>query len=622
LLHEHAETGRMGYRTLQACLQDLEATGQLVRIEQEVDPYLEAAEIQRRVFQAGGPAVYYARAKGCRFPMVSNLFGTRERMRFVFRDSLSTVRRLVELKANPGRLAKRPRSYAGLAMSLLHMLPRKVSSGPVMAQATSIDQLPQLQSWPDDAGAFITLPQVYTEDVDQGGFRRSNLGMYRVQISGGQYRPNEEVGLHYQIHRGIGVHHAAAIRRGEPLRVNIFVGGAPAMSLAAVMPLPEGLSELSFAGALARHRIPMIGRPAQLPIYAEADFCITGVVDPERKLPEGPFGDHLGYYSLAHDYPVLRVEKVMHRSGAVWPFTVVGRPPQEDTMFSELIHELTGPAIPSVIPGLHAVHAVDAAGVHPLLLAIGSERYTPFAKRHRPQELLTTANAILGQGQLSLAKYLWIAAREDDEALDVHDVSGMFRHILARVDWTRDLHFQTCTTIDTLDYSGGALNEGSKLVIAAVGPPVRQLPAEIGSLQLPDEFGPGRLCMPGALAVQGSRYQRAADGADNAVEKFCAAFTSRDPITRFPLIVMVDDVDFAARTLNNFLWVTFTRSNPAADVYGIEAFIEQKHWGCRGSLVIDARIKPHHAPPLIEDPEVTRRVDALGARGGPLAGII
>jgi 4-hydroxy-3-polyprenylbenzoate decarboxylase len=612
----------MGYRNLRACLNELEASGQLVRIEREIDPCLEAAEIHRRVFQAGGPAVYYARVKGCRFPMVSNLFGTMHRVKFIFRDSLDNVRRLVALKADPGQLARRPWSHAGLLGALWHMRPRFVRSGPVMSNATSIDQLPQLQSWPDDGGAFVTLPQVYTEDVDRPGWQRSNLGMYRVQLSGGQYRPNEEVGLHYQIHRGIGVHHALAIRRGEALRVNIFVGGAPAMTVAAVMPLPEGLSELSFAGALAGHRIGMISRDRQLPVYAEADFCITGVVESERKLPEGPFGDHLGYYSLAHDYPVLRVEKVWHREDAVWPFTVVGRPPQEDTMFGQLIHELTGPAVSSLIPGLRAIHAVDAAGVHPLLLAIASERYTPYTELRRPQELLTTANAILGQGQLSLAKYLWIAAGEDDPALDVHDVSRMFQHMLERVDWSRDLHFQTCTTIDTLDYSGGAINEGSKLVIAAVGRPVRRLPREIGSLQLPERFGLARLCLPGILAVQGPRFQPEAGGTDAAVDSFCAALTPVDPLNRFPLIVIVDDSEFTARTLNNFLWVTFTRSNPAADVYGIGAFTHNKHWGCRGSLVIDARMKPHHAPPLVEDAEVARRVDALGAAGGPLAGII
>ena len=407
-----------------------------------------------------------------------------------------------------------------------------MSQGAVLAQSTTIGELPQLQCWPDDGGAFITLPQVYTEDVDEPGLRRSNLGMYRVQLSGNRYRPGEEIGLHYQIHRGIGAHHAAAMRRGQRLRANIFVGGAPAMTLAAVMPLPEGLSEISFAGALAGHRIPMIGRPGSLPIYAEADFCISGTVELGRLLPEGPFGDHLGYYSLAHDYPVLRVEHVWHREGAIWPFTVVGRPPQEDTIFGKLIHELTGPAIPKVIPGVHAVHAVDAAGVHPLLLAIGSERYTPFAERRRPQELLTAANAILGQGQLSLAKYLWIAAREDDPTLDVDDIPAMLQHVLSRVDWTRDLHFQTCTTIDTLDYSGSGINEGSKLVIAAVGEPVRELPTEVGTMSLPEGFGPARLCLAGVLAISGPPYQAGSNGADAAITRFCEVFAGDAPIRR------------------------------------------------------------------------------------------
>ncbi|MEX2115196.1 MAG: UbiD family decarboxylase [Pirellulales bacterium] len=612
----------MGYRNLQDCLRDLQATGQLVRIEEEIDPYLEAAEIHRRVFRAGGPALYFARVKGCRFPMASNLFGTTDRVRYLFRDTLDSVRKLVAAQGDPAAVARHPLRNAGLARALWHMLPKRVSRGPVLSATASIGELPQLQSWPDDGGAFVTLPQVYTEDPDRPGVRRSNLGMYRVQISGGQYRANQEVGLHYQIHRGIGVHHAAAIRRGVPLRVNIFVGGAPAMNVAAVMPLPEGLSELSFAGVLAGQRIPMIAQAGHLPIYADADFCISGMVQPDRKLPEGPFGDHLGYYSLAHDYPVLQVDRVTHRPGAVWPFTVVGRPPQEDTMFGQLIHEITGPIIPRVIPGVHAVHAVDAAGVHPLLLAIGSERYTPYNELRRPQELLTAANAILGQGQLSLAKYLWIASHEDDAQLDVQDVAAMLRHMLARVDWTRDLHFQTCTTIDTLDYSGQGINEGSKLVIAAVGPPRRELPGELPPLTLPAEFCPARVCLPGVLAVGGPRFEPDADGTDTAVERFCAAYRRSDSIARFPLIVVVDDPDFTARSLGNFLWVTFTRSNPAVDVYGVESFVRQKHWGCHGPLVIDARTKPHHAPPLVEDAEVTRRVDRLGAAGGPLAGII
>lgn len=615
----------MSHRSLRECVADLEAAGMLLRIEEEIDPALEVAEIHRRVFAAGGPALYFARVKGTPFPMVSNLFGTMQRVRHIFRHTLAAVERLIRLKIDPTEALRHPLRSLGLAGAALRMLPKSVRTGPVLECQTTIERLPQQKSWPRDGGAFITLPQVYTEEPGRPGWQRSNLGMYRVQLSGGRYEPNRQIGLHYQIHRGIGVHHAAAVRRGEPLPVNIFVGGPPAMTVAAVMPLPEGMSELTFAGALAGRRIRMI-RPrsvltsGSLPIHADADFCITGRIMPGKLLPEGPFGDHLGYYSLEHDFPVLEVERVYHRRDAIWPFTVVGRPPQEDTMFGQLIHELTGPVIPTVVRGVKAVHAVDAAGVHPLLLAIGSERYAPFAELPRPMELLTQANAILGQGQMSLAKYLWIAAEHDDTRLDVRDIPAFFTHMLRRVDWRRDLHFQTCTTIDTLDYSGTSLNAGSKLVIAAVGPPRRELPTEVPSdLRLPEGYRNPRVCLPGVLAVEGPR---AAERAGSVLGEDWAKLKPDTPIDRFPLIVVVDDSSFTAASLNNFLWVTFTRSGPAADVHGIEPFSEQKHWGCRGSLVIDARIKPHHAPALEIDPAVSRRVDRLAERGGPLHGIL
>jgi 4-hydroxy-3-polyprenylbenzoate decarboxylase len=609
----------MGYRSLSDCIDDLRAHGQLVEIDREIDPYLEAAAVQRRVYQAQGPAVLFRRVKGCAFPMVGNLFGTLDRTRFLFRDTLESVRRLVELKVQPPAALRRPWRYRGVPFTALRLLPKRVATGPILAHRTTLDRLPHVQSWPKDGGAFITLPQVYTEDPDRPGPARSNLGMYRVQLSGNRYEPNREVGLHYQIHRGIGVHHAAAIRRGEPLRVNVFVGGPPALTVAAVMPLPEGLPELAFAGALGGRRVRLVAPDGLLPMPAEADFVLCGTVDPGVLKPEGPFGDHLGYYSLAHDFPVLRVDRVYHRDGAIWPFTTVGRPPQEDTSFGALIHELTGPLIPTVIPGVKAVHAVDAAGVHPLLLAIGSERYVPYARERRPLEVLTQANAILGQGQMSLAKYLLIVAGEDDPDLDVHDVPGFFRHLLERVDWSNDLHFQTRTTIDTLDYSGHALNQGSKVVIAAAGPKRRDLPTSPpDGLRLPEGFHAPRIALPGILVIQGPAYRPG----DRPLGSFCSAFAPGDPIGSFPMIVAVDDSEFAARTARNFLWVTFTRSNPAADIDGIGAFVHEKHWGCTGPLVIDARIKPHHAPPLEDDPEVERRVDALGAPGGPLHGMI
>jgi 4-hydroxy-3-polyprenylbenzoate decarboxylase len=608
----------MGYRSLAECVRDLQLTGQLVSIEHPTDPNLEAAAIQRRVYQAGGPAILFRRIKGTSFPVLGNLFGTLDRARFLFRDSLESVRRLIELKVDPRAATRHPWRYRMLPRTLWNLRPRAVGRGPILGSQTSIDLLPAIKSWPLDGGPFVTLPEVYTEDPDRPGFARSNLGMYRVQLSGNRYETNREVGLHYQIHRGIGAHHAAAIRRGEALRANVCVGGPPALAVAAVMPLPEGLSELAFAGALGGRRVSMVHAANGLAMPAEADFVISGTVDPDARKPEGPFGDHLGYYSLAHEFPLLRVQRVYHRRDAIWPFTSVGRPPQEDTTFGALIHELTGPVIPSVIPGLHAVHAVDAAGVHPLLLAIASERYVPYAEVRRPQEILTTASAILGQGQLSLAKYLMIVAAEDDPALDIYNVSAFFCHLLERADWTRDLHFHTRTTIDTLDYSGDALNEGSKVVMAAAGPKRRELPTEFRSESgFPERFREPRLVAPGILAVQGPRFEPHSD----QLSDFCRSIGREDPLRAFPLIVIVDDSDFAARNLRNFLWVTFTRSNPAADIDGVDAFIDRKHWGCHGPLVIDARIKPHHAPPLVDDAEIERRVDALAAPGGPLHGI-
>ncbi len=613
----------MIYKSLRECVLDIEKHGHLIRVTEEVDPHLEMAEIHRRVHQAQGPAILFERVKGSSFPAVANLFGTIERCRFIFRSTLMGVKQLIEIKVDPLRALKSPLHYARSPLIARNALPKRVSKGPVLTHETSIDRLPQIKSWPDDGGAFITLPQVYSEDPLRPGIMSSNLGMYRIQISGNGYEKNKEIGLHYQIHRGIGVHHAKALDRGEPLRVSIFVGGPPAHTFAAVMPLPEGVPEVVFAGALAGRRFRYVKREGHT-ISADADFCITGIIDPEKMLPEGPFGDHLGYYSLVHDFPCLRVESVYHRAGAIWPFTVVGRPPQEDTIFGELIHELTGPVVPKEIPGLMALHAVDAAGVHPLMLAVGSERYVPYEER-RPMEILTIANAILGFGQASLAKYLLIVAAEDNPDLNIHHIEEFFTHLLERIDWRRDLHFQTMTTIDTLDYTGSGLNEGSKVVMAAAGKRIRKLSLEFPkNTHLPEGFQKPSFVMPGILIIEGGSFKDypSATGEINRFTNWVKDMKMKGAVEGIPLIVVVNDSTFTSSTLSNFLWVASTRSNPSHDIYGVESFIENKHWGCNGPLVIDARIKPHHAPPLVEDPHVSKRVDALGLQGKSLYGII
>lgn len=604
----------MSHRSTSQLVADLSKHDRLIEFEQPISADLEIAEIQRRVYLSGGPAVLFSNVQGSSFPLLGNIFGSIERARFIFRHSIEQVRRAIELKIDPNQFFRKPLRYWKAPFTALAMRPKRKSTGPVLKNQIEVNQLPALRSWPDDGGPFVTLPQVYTENPADPRPAKSNLGMYRIQLAGNDYAA-DEVGLHYQIHRGIGVHHQRANELGQPLKVNVFVGGSPAMTLAAVMPLPEGLSELTFAGALCGHRIPMITSKNGPSIYGDADFCLQGTILPFEK-PEGPFGDHLGYYSLRHDFPVLRVDKVFHRDGAIWPFTVVGRPPQEDTTFGELIHELTGPIIPTVIPGVSAVNAVDASGVHPLILVMGSERYVPYARESRPQELLTQANAVLGQGQMSLAKYLLIADQADNSSLSVNRIPDFLSHILERADWNRDLHFQTRTTIDTLDYSGSGFNEGSKLVIAARGARKYELINEIPpGLALPRESQNPRIPIPGVLAIEGKKY----DGQDSYIRRFCNECEGHSAIQEFRLIVIVDDSDFVSRTINNFLWVVFTRSNPAVDIDGVQSFVDNKHWGCKGPLVVDARIKPHHAPPLVEDPDVTKKIDALAASGHALS---
>jgi 4-hydroxy-3-polyprenylbenzoate decarboxylase len=529
---------------------------------------------------------------------------------------------LIDIKNDPIKAIKHPFKYAHTALTALSALPMKVrKDAPISFGKTLISELPQIVNWPKDGGPFVTMPQVYTEDADMPGIMNANLGMYRIQLGGNDYVQDKEIGLHYQLHRGIGVHQTKANAKGQPLKVSIFVGGPPAHPVAAVMPLPEGISEMTFGGALGNRRFRYFYDHEGFCISADADFVITGTVMPMENKSEGPFGDHLGYYSLAHPFPLMKVHNVYHKKDAIWSFTVVGRPPQEDTSFGALIHEITGNALPKEIPGLHAVNAVDAAGVHPLLFAIGSERYTPYVKERYPQEIITIANHILGKGQLSLAKYLFIAAKEDNPNLDVNDIGGFLKHILQRIDLTRDLHFHTRTTIDTLDYSGEGLNSGSKVAITVAGNIKRELWNELpSSFALPQPVNHYKIVMPGVLAVEVPKNIRASD-MDLVLEILQETLGEADT-SGLPLIVLCDDAAFTAQNLNNFVWVTFTRSNPSHDIYGINSFTEHKHWGCNGPLIIDARIKPHHAPVLERDPEVEKLVDKMGEKGGVLHEVI
>jgi len=605
----------MGYKNMWSCVADLEKNRELIRIKSSVDPNLEMAEIHRRIYDQGGPAILFEKVSGSPFPALSNLYGTISRTEFLFRDTFADVKKIIELKADPTNFLRNPLRYWKAPLTALTALPKKTLFPASAWGKTTISQLPQIKSWPMDGGAFITLPQVFSLPPGGKNMMKSNIGMYRVQLSGNEYIPDKEIGLHYQLHRGIGVHHTAYNKGEEPFRVSIFVGGLPSHAFSAIMPLPEGLSEMTFAGLLAGRRFRYAWKDDYV-LSGDADFVITGIIRKNATKPEGPFGDHLGYYSLEHPFPVMEVEQVWHRKNPIWHFTVVGRPPQEDSSFGYLIHELVKDLTAGEFPGVKQIHAVDAAGVHPLLLAIGSERYMPFREK-RPEEILIQANRILGSGQTSLAKFLLIADGSDTPELDTHDYIPFLTHILERIDLTRDLHFQTKTTIDTLDYSGDGWNAGSKVIIAACGPKLRTLGTTLPTFNaLPPGFSQPRVVLPGILAISAPPFTSKENYQDNAQ---LITYLENYQLDEFPLCIVCDDSHFLSQNISNFIWATFTRTNPSHDIHGVRSFIENKHWGCKGSLLFDARVKTHHAPPLITDPKISAKVDAFFKKGGELA---
>lgn len=627
------------YKNLEQALLDLEKAGMLKRIHREVDPYLEMAEITRQAFEVNGPALLFEKVKGSPFRAASNIFGTEERLQFLFRSSLKQTQTAVLFKSNPVEFFRSP-SPAKLLKAVragLNALPRR--SGSIGDfQECSLKDLPQLVSWPKDGGAFITLPQVASRPGETASIMTTNVGMYRIQISGNEYSTGEngttpECGLHYQIKRDIARHHQKAIEEGRSLKVSIFMGGPPAHTVAAVMPMPENLSELVFAGMLAGKRFRYFIHDGYL-VSSDADFCILGEIQPELK-PEGPFGDHIGYYSDKHPFPYLKVHKVLCKKNAIYPFTVVGRPPQEDTLFGSFIHQITKPMVPASVSGLCSIHAVDDAGVHPLCLAVANERFRPYAKpeEREPMEILKTANALLGFNQASLSKYLLIAAKEDEtiddagnrKSIDVNDIPGFFSHVLERMDFSRDLHFQTSTTIDTLDYTGTSLNHGSKVILAAAGIPkrtLRQEPADLDSLKLPQGMA-AKIVMPGVLVIQAPVFEKLPKA--DLMQELEVPLSNWAYRENYPWISIIDSTESNAENLDgtklhDFLWLTFTRSDPAQDISGFKEHISNKHWGCEAPLVIDARIKPHHQKPLQISEDIKKRASQILREEGILTG--
>jgi UbiD family decarboxylase len=566
----------VSFPDLRAFLDQLRRDNDLVTVEAQVDSHLEAAEIHRRVIAAGGPALLFTNVKGSDFRLVTNLFGTARRAEMAFGERpLKLIRRVVHLAETllpptPGKLWD-ARDIGG---ELFKVGTRRAQSGPVVERVTTdvrLDRLPALTCWPEDGGPFITLPLVYTTHPDRPG--ASNLGMYRLQIYDAR-----STGMHWQIGKGGGYHYAVAEGRGQTLPATVFLGGPPAMILSAIAPLPENVPELMLASLIAGRRLSQVHGHGPHPLVANAEFALIGEVPPRTRRPEGPFGDHYGYYSLQHDYPVFEVRRIARRADAIYPATVVGKPRQEDFFIGDLLQELLSPLFPVVMPAVERLWSYGETGYHSLAAAIVKQRYR--------REAMASAFRILGEGQLSLSKFLLVT----DQHVDVRNFRATLEHILARTNPETDLYVFSNLAMDTLDYTGPTVNEGSKGVWMGLGDPVRDLPRQFSAADLPAGVTDVRVYCGGCLVVGAPSYESQRDVVDRIAA--APAFAS------WPLVVVSDEPERAARSDMNFLWTTFTRFEPAADIHAARRRIIRNHIAYTAPVVIDARMKPWYPKEL------------------------
>jgi 4-hydroxybenzoate decarboxylase subunit C len=573
------------FTDLRHFLSRLQNDGDLVRIEVPVDPYLEAAEIHRRVIAAGGPALLFTTVTGSRFRLATNLFGTARRAELAFGERpLRLIKRLVHLAEtllppSPAKLW----DARDVGLELFKLGTRRVTRGPVVDHVNDmvrLDQLPVITSWHEDGGPFITLPLVYTTHPEKAGH---NLGIYRMQVY-----DQQTTGMHWQIGKGGGYHYAAAEARGQSLPVTVFLGGPPALILSAVAPLPENVPELMLASLIAGERLPQVHGYGPHPLIAEAEFALIGDVAPGVRRPEGPFGDHYGYYSLQHDYPAFNVRRITHRADAIYPATVVGKPRQEDFFIGDLLQELLSPLFPLVMPAVEGLWSYGETGYHSLAAAIVKQRYK--------REAMASAFRILGEGQLSLTKFLLVT----DRHIDLRDFKATLEHVLARTTPETDLYVFSNLSMDTLDYTGPRVNEGSKGVWLGLGDPVRDLPREFSSASVPLGVTDVRVFCGGCLVVGAPSYTS---------EPGAAARLAADPaFAAWPLIVVTDEPRRAAASAMNFLWTTFTRFEPAADIHAAGREIIRNHIAYRGPVAIDARLKPWYPKELTTRADIAARV--------------
>ncbi len=580
-MHEH----------LSSFLDLLRREGQLIEIDAPVAPYLEIAEIHRRVIATEGPALLFRNVKGSAFPVVTNLFGTLRRVEMAFgtrperfvQEAVHTVHHAMDIRWHT---LWQKRHWIGEALRLGTKTSQHAPILEAMVERDPLQALPALTSWPEDGGPFLTLPLVYTEHPQT---KQHNLGMYRVHVYDGA-----TTGMHWQIHKGGGFHHHVAEQLGQPLPTTVYLGGPPALIAAAIAPLPENVPELLLTSLLMGKKLPLVANPyGGHRLIAHAEFAIEGVVLPHVRRQEGPFGDHYGYYSLAHPFPTFHVKRMWHRREAIYPATIVGKPRQEDYYIGEYLQSLLSPLFPVVMPSVKQLWTYAESGFHPLAAAVVRERYA--------REALGTAFRILGEGQLSLTKVLFIT----DQSVPLSSFSALLTAVLQRLDPQQDVLVLDKTAHDTLDYTGDRLNHGSKMIWIGVGESKRTLPEAIPTAVYDIAHVLDVQCFsPGCLVVSGPSYRQVPDFATH-LERALRTQHMHD----WPLVFVVDDATATVQNQTAFLWRVFTRFNPARDTF-VATTVRHHHVSYAFPFVIDARMKPGYPDELFPAENTVKTVDA------------
>ncbi|HJV47388.1 MAG TPA: UbiD family decarboxylase [Bacillota bacterium] len=575
------------HNNLRSFMQQLRQERDIVEIETEVDPYLELAEIHRRVIDEGGPALLFKNVKGSQFPVVTNLFGTKKRVDMAFGPKPEQlVKRLVSMI--PELMPPKPRKLWAERNTFLELIrfgTKKVASSkaPVLGEYTNqvnMHEIPVLTSWHEDGGPFITLPLVYTESPHS---KEHNLGMYRIQI-----HEQNQTGIHWQIHKGGGFHYHEAEQLGQPLPVTLTLGGPPALIVSAIAPLPEAVPELIFTSMLMGDKLSLVDVPGHAhSIVAEAEFIFGGVVPPFTRKPEGPFGDHYGYYSLTHDFPVFNINHMWRRKDAIYPATVVGKPKQEDFFIGDYLQELMSPLFPVVMNGVKDLWTYGETGYHSLAGAIVRESYYREAMAH--------AFRIMGEGQLTLTKYLMVT----DAPCNLRNFKELLENILARFRPERDLLIVHDTSMDTLDYTGRKFNHGSKAIMTGLGEPIRELPYSYHGEEIAGINKIQAYC-GGCLVLSGPSFTEDPDFGEKWIQGISEHFKE------WPLVCLVDDADIAAKQ-SSFLWTVFTRFDPAHDIYA-KSKVQRNKIAFEGSILIDARMKPFYPGEVETRPDIDQLV--------------